>query len=99
MKCVVSKCGGKPKTKHAHDKEGKDMVSVFIMTNAHTHCANPNNNFLLSTKQKHVPSADVNQEKPSSVVSKTWENISLRETGALPNGHSNICRNNFYLVS
>ena len=38
------------------------------------------------------------QEKPSRVVPNTSQNISLREAGALTNGHSNIYRNDMYLV-
>ena len=97
-KCSVSKCGGKAKTKHEQDREGKDVVSEFVMTNAHTHCENPNNNSSLSTKQKQEPIAEVIQEKPSVVVPNTGQNISLKETGVLTNEHSNVSRNDFYLV-
>ena len=38
------------------------------------------------------------KEKPSGVVPKTGQNISLRETGAVTNGHRNVSRNKFYLV-
>ena len=68
------------------------------MTNAHTHCAIPYNNSSLSLKQKHEPLAQVTQEKPSRIVSRTGQNISLGEAGALINGNSNVFRNDFYLV-
>ena len=97
-KCVASKCSGKAKPKHERDNGGKDVVSEFMMTNAHTHCVIPNNKSPLSTKQKHEPSAKVTQEKLSRVVPKTRQNIKLRETGALTNGHNNVSRNYFYLV-
>ena len=64
-KCVVSKCGGRAKMKHEQDIGGKYVVSKFMMTNAHTRCANPNNNSYISTKQKHEPLGDATQEKPS----------------------------------
>ena len=97
-KCSVSKCGGKAKTKHEQDREGKDVVSEFMMTNVHTHCEDPNNNSSLRTKQKHEPLAEVPQEKPSVGVPNTGENMSLKETAALIDGHSNLSRNDFYLV-
>ena len=97
-KCVVSKCGGKAKTRHEQDREGKDVVSEFAMTNAHTHCENPKNNYPLRMKQKHESLAEVTQEKPSGVVPKTGKNISLGEISALTNGDSNVSRNEFYLV-
>ena len=40
MRCIKMWC--KAKTKHEQNKGGKDVVSELLMTNAHTHGANPN---------------------------------------------------------
>ena len=74
------------------------MVSELKMKNAHTHFTNPYNNSSLSTKQKHELLAEVTQKEPSRVVPKTGQNISLRETCALTNRHSNVSGNDFYLI-
>ena len=74
------------------------MVSEIVITNVHTHCEGPNNNSSLRTKQNYEPLAEMLQEKSSVVVPNTAQNISLKETGALTNGDSDLSRNEFYLV-